>query len=103
MKKDDDVDAEAGAESESDEDEGDGEEEDAAGSELAIHWLISRAAAIIRYERPQQKNINNTNGKKSGLQLLASITKVMSGEDLVPVASKIIMPLYNLIESESEH
>lgn len=37
-------------------------------------------------------------GKKYGLQWLAAMTQVISGEDLIPLANKLIMPLYNLTD-----
>lgn len=37
-------------------------------------------------------------GKKYGLQWLAAMIQVISGEDLIPLANKLIMPLYNLTD-----
>lgn len=37
-------------------------------------------------------------GKKYALQFLAAMTQVMSSEDLVPIATTLVMPLYNLVE-----
>lgn len=37
-------------------------------------------------------------GKKYALQFLAAMTQVMSPEDLVPITSTLVMPLYNLVE-----
>lgn len=42
-------------------------------------------------------------GKKYGLQWLAAMIQVISGEDLAPLVNKLIMPLYNLVELPENH
>ena len=37
-------------------------------------------------------------GKKYALQFLAAMIQVVSPEDLVPITSALVMPLYNLVE-----
>ncbi|KAF8430325.1 armadillo-type protein [Tirmania nivea] len=62
----------------------------------ALLWLFGRISAVIRNESNMRKIVL---GKSSAIKWLAAMTQVIPGEELVPLAPTMIMPLYNLIDS----
>ncbi|KAK6501947.1 U3 snoRNP protein [Arthrobotrys musiformis] len=68
----------------------------------ALSWLVHRINSVIRNDDMiHRKNIL---GKKAAFLWVATMTQeIMTPEDLSGLAVKIILPIYNLVESENEH
>ncbi|KAK6519381.1 U3 snoRNP protein [Arthrobotrys megalospora] len=68
----------------------------------ALSWLVHRVNSVIRNdEMIHRKNIL---GKKAAFLWVATMTQeIMTPADLAGLAVKIILPIYNLVESENEH
>ncbi|KAH8153790.1 uncharacterized protein LAJ45_01557 [Morchella importuna] len=67
----------------------------------ALLWIIGRVSGIIRSERNVKKG--QILGKKYGLQWMAAMVQLITGEDLVPLSNKLIVPLYNLVDSPENY
>ncbi|KAI5797940.1 armadillo-type protein [Peziza echinospora] len=62
----------------------------------ALLWLIGRISGVIRNEVNMKKIVL---GKTSAIKWLAAIVQVIPGEDLIPLAPAMVMPLYNLVDA----
>ncbi|KAK6358660.1 U3 snoRNP protein [Orbilia blumenaviensis] len=68
----------------------------------ALSWLVHRINSVIRND--DMINRKNILGKKAAFLWVATMTQeIMTIEDLAGLAVKIILPIYNLVESENEH
>ncbi|KAL7274098.1 U3 snoRNP protein [Rhizina undulata] len=76
------------------------EQEEEKETRTALSWIIGRISGVVRSERNIKQGLL---GKKFGLQWLAAMTQVISGEDFVPLADKMIRPLYNLVDLPENH
>lgn len=82
----------------------------------ALLWLLGRISSIIRNESNVRKVsflpfivkeatpylilcAQNVLGKSSAVRWLAAMVQVIPGDELIPIAPTVIMPLYNLIDS----
>ncbi|CCH45453.1 U3 small nucleolar RNA-associated protein [Wickerhamomyces ciferrii] len=82
------------------EDESDDEEQEAEVEGETVQkmtsWVISKVSGVIRSER------NTFISKKSGIQLIALISQILSKERLFEDSEIIMLPLFNLTELESD-
>lgn len=67
----------------------------------ALLWIIGRISGVVRSERNVKKG--QILGKKFGLQWMAAMTQIIAGEDLIPLSIKVIVPLYNLVDSPENY